>query len=87
MVISLVAIGLQWLEEQWTERPYLEALVIAILLAVIVRTVWVPSSRWTPGIGLSAKTLLEVAVMLLGASISFQAVLQAGLGLMSELPW
>jgi uncharacterized integral membrane protein (TIGR00698 family) len=34
-----------------------------------------------PGIAFSARTLLEIAVMLLGASISFQAVLEAGPGL------
>jgi uncharacterized integral membrane protein (TIGR00698 family) len=79
--ISLVAVGLQWLEEHWTGRPYLEALVIAILLGTVVRTFWTPGSRWIPGIGFSAKTLLEIAVMLLGASISFQAVMQAGPGL------
>jgi uncharacterized integral membrane protein (TIGR00698 family) len=80
-VISLAAMGLQALEEHWTGRPWLEALVIAILLGTIVRTFWTPSSRWAPGIGFSAKTLLEIAVVLLGASISFQAVMQAGLGL------
>jgi uncharacterized integral membrane protein (TIGR00698 family) len=46
-----------------------------------VRTLWTPDRRWAPGIGFSAKNLLEFAVMLLGASISFQAVLDAGLGL------
>ena len=80
-VVSLIAVGLQWLEEQWTGRPYLEALVIAILLGTAVRSFWTPGSRWIPGIGFSAKTLLEIAVMLLGASISVQAVQQAGLGL------
>ena len=79
--ISLIAVGLQGLEEQWAGRPYLEALVIAILLGTAVRTLWTPGPLWGPGIGFSAKTLLEVAVMLLGASISFQAVLQAGPGL------
>jgi uncharacterized integral membrane protein (TIGR00698 family) len=73
--------GLQWVEEHWAGRPWLEALVIAILLGTIVRTLWTPDRRWVPGIGFSARTLLEVAVMLLGASISFQAVLDAGLGL------
>lgn len=76
--IALVAIGLQHVEELWTGRPYLEALVIAILLGTAVRTAWNPSLRWVPGIVFSAKTLLEIAVMLLGASISFQAVMQAG---------
>ena len=79
--IAFAAMGLQWIEEHWTGRPWLEALVIAILLGTIVRTLWSPDRRWAPGIGFSAKTLLEIAVMLLGASISFQAVLDAGLGL------
>jgi uncharacterized integral membrane protein (TIGR00698 family) len=79
--IALAAMGLQRVEEHWTGRPWLEALVIAILLGTLVRTLWTPDRRWAPGIGFSAKTLLEIAVMLLGASISFQAVLDAGLGL------
>jgi uncharacterized integral membrane protein (TIGR00698 family) len=81
VAIALAAMGLQWVEEHWAGRPWLEALVIAILLGTIVRTLWTPDRRWVPGIGFSARTLLEVAVMLLGASISFQAVLDAGLGL------
>src|SRR5687767_6374031 len=80
--IALAAIGLQHIEEAWTGRPWLEALVIAILLGTAVRTAWTPGPLWAPGIGFSAKTLLEVAVMLLGASISVQAVLQAGAGLL-----
>src|SRR3954468_1825607 len=80
-VVAFAAMGLQWLEEHWTGRPWLEALVIAILIGTVVRTFWTPDRRWAPGIGFSAKTLLEFAVMLLGASISFQAVLDAGLGL------
>jgi uncharacterized integral membrane protein (TIGR00698 family) len=69
------------LEERWAGRAYLEALVIAILLGTVIRTFWSPSSRWQPGIAFSGKTLLELAVVLLGASISFAAVMQAGLGL------
>jgi uncharacterized integral membrane protein (TIGR00698 family) len=79
--IALAAMGLQRIEEHWTGRAWLEALVIAILLGTLARTLWTPDRRWAPGIGFSAKTLLEIAVMLLGASISFQAVLNAGLGL------
>ncbi len=79
--ITLAALGLQALEELWAGRPYLEALVIAILLGTVVRTAWTPDSRWAPGIGFSARTLLEIAVMLLGASISVQAIAQAGFGL------
>jgi uncharacterized integral membrane protein (TIGR00698 family) len=77
-IISAAAIGLQMLEEHWTGQPWIEALVIAILLGTGLRTLWTPDARWVPGIGFSARTLLEVAVMLLGASISFQAVMRAG---------
>jgi uncharacterized integral membrane protein (TIGR00698 family) len=79
--ISLAALGLQAVEEHWTGRPWIEALVIAILIGTLVRTLWTPDQRWAPGIGFSAKTLLEIAVVLLGASISFQAVMEAGLAL------
>jgi uncharacterized integral membrane protein (TIGR00698 family) len=81
VAVAIVAIGLQVIEEHWTGRPYLEGLVIAILLGTVVRTAWTPGPQWAPGIAFSAKTLLEIAVMLLGASVSFQAVLQAGVGL------
>jgi uncharacterized integral membrane protein (TIGR00698 family) len=51
-------------------HPYLEGLVIAILLGVAIRAFWAPGPLWAKGIGFSAKTLLEIAVVLLGASIS-----------------
>lgn len=79
--IAATAMGLQTLEEHWTGRPWIEALVIAILLGTALRTLWTPGGRFAAGIDFSAKTLLEIAVMLLGASISFQAVMQAGLAL------
>jgi uncharacterized integral membrane protein (TIGR00698 family) len=49
---------------------YLEGLVIAILIGVAIRAFWAPGPVWTKGISFSAKTLLEIAVVLLGASIS-----------------
>jgi uncharacterized integral membrane protein (TIGR00698 family) len=83
--IALAALGLQMLEEHWTGRPWLEALVIAILAGTIVRTAWMPGIRWAPGIAFSARTLLEIAVMLLGASTSFQAVMRAGPSLIAGI--
>ena len=56
------------------EHPYVEALVMAILLGMALRSFWKPAPRWQAGIAFSAKQLLEVAVMLLGASISIAAV-------------
>ncbi|MBY6264421.1 putative sulfate exporter family transporter [Azospirillum sp. 412522] len=57
---------------------WIEALVLAILIGTALRTAWTPSARWQPGIAFSAKILLEVAVILLGASVSAATILSAG---------
>lgn len=77
--IAVVAIVAQHFEEAAFEHPYVEALVIAILIGMGVRSFWTPGEQWRAGIGFSAKQLLEVAVVLLGASISFAAILASGL--------
>lgn len=69
---------LQAAEVRLAGEPYLEALVLAILLGVAVRTAWEPGPLWRPGVTFSAKTLLEVAVVLLGASVSARTVLALG---------
>ena len=78
IVVTLFATLLQIFEVNVFGEPYLEALVLAILLGVAIRTVWTPGPRWQAGIGFSAKTLLEVAVVLLGASVSASTVLALG---------
>ncbi len=82
VVLTLIAIGAQILEERAFAHPYIEALVIAILLGIAVRSVWQPSALWRPGINFSAKFLLEIAVMLLGASISLGAIMASGTALL-----
>src|SRR5262249_6291794 len=67
------------------EHPYVEALVMAILLGMAVRSFWKPAPRWQAGIAFSAKQLLEVAVMLLGASISFAAIAASGIALLASI--
>ena len=66
-------------------HPYVEALVLAILLGMAVRSIWKPSRRWQAGIAFSAKQLLEVAVMLLGASVSLAAIAASGIGLLAGI--
>ncbi|MEA2931093.1 MAG: hypothetical protein QOG38_3521 [Hyphomicrobiales bacterium] len=78
IAVTAIAILLEKIEVRFTELPYLEALVIAILLGVAIRTVWTPGPVWSKGIGFSAKTLLEIAVVLLGASLSVGTVLGLG---------
>jgi uncharacterized integral membrane protein (TIGR00698 family) len=59
--------------------------VLAILVGTAIRTAWTPTARWSAGIGFSAKILLELAVLLLGASVSVRAVLAAGPGLLGGI--
>ncbi|MGA7328413.1 MAG: putative sulfate exporter family transporter [Rhodomicrobium sp.] len=78
IIITLLAGLLEMLERGLTGEAYLEALVIAILIGVVIRTFWEPGVRWQAGIQFSAKTLLEIAIMLLGAAVSLGTVLALG---------
>lgn len=78
IAVTLVAIAIEKIEVGLTGYPYLEALVIAILVGVAIRAAWTPAPMWQPGIGFSAKTLLEIAVVLLGASLSAGLLVQLG---------
>lgn len=59
-------------------HSWLEPLVLAILAGAGIRCLWAPPPRFLPGIDISAKLLLEIAVALLGASVSAQALRGAG---------
>lgn len=63
----------------------LEPLVFAIIIGIIVRTLLSEKTSWKPGIAFSSKTLLEVAIVLLGASISFATIRDAGLTLIISI--
>ena len=75
---AVAALLLERVEAAAFGRAWLEALVLAILVGTAIRTIWTPNPRWLPGIQFSAKMLLEIAVVLLGASLSLRAVLAAG---------
>ncbi|MDQ2893920.1 MAG: putative sulfate exporter family transporter [Pseudomonadota bacterium] len=72
------AIALARAEQALFGSVWLEALVLAILIGTAIRTAWTPHDRWLPGIEFSAKLLLEIAVVLLGASVSAAIILAAG---------
>lgn len=77
-MVTGVAYAVQIVEEHLSGHPYVEALVLAILLGTALRSVWTPSPRFRPGIAFSGKILLEIAVMFLGASLSAAALAAAG---------
>ena len=82
LAVTLAAYGLEWCEKAVFGRAWLEALVLAILVGTVLRTAWTPPAAWRAGINFGAKQLLEVAVMLLGASISFMTLAAVGPGLL-----
>jgi len=77
-LVTLAAVTIQALEETLVGHPYVEAIVVAILLGTAIRTLWEPGGRWRAGIAFSAKQVLEVAVALLGASLSIAAITASG---------
>ena len=83
--MALAAVALHDGEVRLLGYPWLEPLVLAILLGACVRTAWTPGPRWQPGIAFSAKMLLEVAVALLGASVSLATVLAVGPALLAGI--
>lgn len=83
--IAVAAMLLQGFEERAFGHPYIEALVIAILLGIAVRSLWQPGKMWGQGISLSAKLLLEIAVALLGASINLGAIIASGPALLTGI--
>ncbi|MEW6537361.1 MAG: putative sulfate exporter family transporter [Pseudomonadota bacterium] len=80
LLVTLAAIGLTSIERDMIGHVWLEPLVLAILLGAAVRTAWTPDTRFKAGIDFSAKTLLEVAVVLLGASVSAATLSSLGVG-------
>lgn len=82
LAVAGAAIGVAAVERQAFGRPPLEALVVAILIGTAVRSAWDPGERFAAGVQFSAKTLLELAVALLGATVSAQAILAIGPGLL-----
>ncbi|GJE44584.1 YeiH family protein [Methylobacterium soli] len=85
LAITLLAVAVQKVEEHAAGHPYVEALVIAILAGIAVRTAWTPSERFRSGIAFSAKQVLEVAVTLLGASVSLGAIVASGPALLTGI--
>ncbi|WP_338468045.1 YeiH family protein [Novosphingobium sp. ZN18A2] len=77
-VVTGAAYAAQSVEVELAGKAWLEALVLAIVIGTIVRTAWTPSPMWHKGIDYSAKFLLEVAVVLLGASISAATLVATG---------
>ncbi|WP_319517387.1 putative sulfate exporter family transporter [uncultured Martelella sp.] len=76
--VALAAFGLEAVEVHLTEHRFVENLVLAILIGTAIRSLVNLPAAFTPGIRFCEKFVLEVAIVLLGASISMQALKAAG---------
>lgn len=76
--LTAAAWALQTVEVRLFGHAVVEALVLAILLGMIVRSTWTPPARCEPGITFAAKQVLETAIVLLGASVDLPLLLRAG---------
>lgn len=84
-LVTLLAHGAESLEARLFGRAWLESLVLSILLGSALRTfVRLPDSV-AAGVHFGAKTLLELAVLLLGASVSAAALLEKGPALIGAI--
>jgi uncharacterized integral membrane protein (TIGR00698 family) len=83
VAVALAAVAVQALEFGLLGRSWVDAIVLAILIGAAVRSVWTPPAAVRPGIEFSARILLEIAVVLLGASVSAATVMAIGPGLLA----
>lgn len=80
--VAVGALIVQLVETRLFGRAWVEGLVLAIVLGAVVRTFASPPAAARAGICFAAKGVLELAVVLLGASISVAAVGALGLKMM-----
>ena len=81
--VALAAVAVQALELRLFGRSWIDAIVLAILIGAAIRSVWTPPAAFRPGVEFSARNLLEIAVVLLGASVSAATVIAIGPGLLA----
>ncbi|MBV9914371.1 MAG: putative sulfate exporter family transporter [Sinobacteraceae bacterium] len=76
--VAAAALAVERIQAALIGRTWIEALVIAILLGATVRTFWIPGLRFKAGINFATRIVLEIAVALMGATVSVAAL--AGIG-------
>jgi uncharacterized integral membrane protein (TIGR00698 family) len=78
IAVSLLAVGGGAIEERVFGRPIIEPLVLAILVGMVIRTSVGSWSAGEPGIRFTSKTVLEIAVFLIGATMDVPRLFASG---------
>jgi uncharacterized integral membrane protein (TIGR00698 family) len=85
LAVALAAMAAERLELSLLGGKWIEGLIMAIAFGIAVRTALPGMPSMRSGIDFSARTLLDIAIVLLGASISLSAIRGAGLGLIAGI--
>lgn len=83
--IGLLAAGFEWVEVRLFGYAYLDGLVVAILAGTLLHTAFGLNERFLAGVKFSAKIVLEIAIVLLGGTISAAAIASSGLPLIATI--
>ena len=78
VLVGIGGLGIDRIERITLGQPIIEALVAALLLGVVVRNVVALPAAVEAGTSFAAKQVLELGVLLLGATIDARQVLAAG---------
>ncbi len=84
LTLAVGLAGLPWLAGAALSAAgitVVEALVLALVAGMVIRLRWRPPAPFEPGLAFASKGLLELAIVLLGASLSFTDLGGAGLKL------
>jgi uncharacterized integral membrane protein (TIGR00698 family) len=77
-LLTAVAFALGELQHALFGWVIFEPLVLALIMGLVLRALWLPPEILRPGIAFSAKQLLEFAIVLLGASLNLADLADAG---------
>lgn len=83
--VTLLAFAVERLEAVLFGYPWVDALVLAILIGVAGNSLFGMPKAAVAGVKFASKTLLEWAIVLLGASISFATIAHSGLFMVASV--
>lgn len=78
VVITMIALIIARIEEQVLGHAVLEPLVLALILGLALRALWLPPSFMEPGIRFAGKQLLEFAIVVLGLTLDLGDIVDVG---------
>lgn len=83
--ITISAIFLANIEFIFLGFTWIDSIILSILLGTAIHTIWKIPPCWLPGVQFAAKWPLEIAIVLLGASTSITAIVDAGLAMVGAV--